>query len=174
MANPYAKQTWTDGASALSAARLGVIETGIYDAHFQPAARAFHSANQSIPNATLTTLAFNSESTDQDGLGTSTIHDNVTNNSRLTCRVAGFYGIVANIVFASNVTGIRLVGLYVNGASVVEVNANTTGGGFDSKLALPYMTALAVNDYVEVYVYQTSTGALNVLAGSSVEMARLG
>src|SRR5262245_40483526 len=65
-----------------------------------PAARAYHSANQSINSGTNTTLNFDSERFDSD-----TIHDNVTNNSRLTCKTAGKYLICCNVRWASNATG---------------------------------------------------------------------
>ena len=49
---PYAQQTWTDGVSSCSAARNNVHEDGIRDAHFMPAVRVYHNANQSVANST--------------------------------------------------------------------------------------------------------------------------
>lgn len=57
-----------------------------------PSVRAFHSATQSIAHAVETTLAFNSETYDSDSM-----HDNATNNSRLTINTAGLYLFTANI-----------------------------------------------------------------------------
>src|SRR6266576_1935140 len=88
---PYVAQTWTDGVSAASAARLTVIEAGVHEAHFQPAVRVFHNAAQSLTTGVATALAFNSERFDQAGNVADTQHDTVTNNSRLTCRYAGVY-----------------------------------------------------------------------------------
>ena len=180
MANPYAKQTWTDGVSQTTAARLGVIEQGIYDAHFQPAAAVFHSANQSIATGTLTALAFDSERVDQDGLGTSTIHDNVTNNSRLTCRVAGIYLIAGTIEWASNATGNRGGGVKLNATTFISfAQVAACGGGAATVVPIsPRIYQLAVNDYVELFAFQTSGGNLNAtFTGNyapSFEMARLG
>ena len=67
MANPYVKQTWTDSVSQTTAARMGVMEQGIFDAHIQPAAKATHNTTQAITDKTTTTLAFNTENFDQDG-----------------------------------------------------------------------------------------------------------
>ena len=55
-------------------------------------ARAHHSSNQSITNNTFTVLSLNSERWDTDS-----IHDNSTNNSRLTCNTAGKYIITAGV-----------------------------------------------------------------------------
>lgn len=40
---PYVKQTWTDVSSSASAARLTVIENGVYEAHLQQAVRVYLS-----------------------------------------------------------------------------------------------------------------------------------
>src|SRR4029077_20051578 len=107
------KQTYTDGVTSQGAARFGVIEDGIFDAHNMPAARVFHSANQSITTATETTLAFDSERFDTD-----TIHDTVTNNSRLTCKHAGVYVIGAHVQFDSGAAGgARYVSIMLNGTT---------------------------------------------------------
>src|SRR5256886_4915278 len=50
----YVAQTWTDGVSAASAARLTVIEAGVHEAHFQPAVHVFHSAIQTPATSTFT------------------------------------------------------------------------------------------------------------------------
>lgn len=165
MSNPYVKQTWTDGVSSASAARMTVMEQGIFDAHIQPAARVTHSANQATVTSTPITLAFNTEIFDQDGLGGSTIHDTVTNNSRLTCKVAGIYLITANIEWGASASGYRSVQILQNGASLVAEDIRTaTGSGTSEIQIVTAIYSLAVNDYVEVKVNQASGGALNVTA----------
>lgn len=161
----YTKQSWVDGSGGgtpVSAARLGAIETGLFNADYRAAARAFHNAAQSIANNTTTVLALNSERFDQEANVASTIHDTVTNNSRLTCRTAGVYAISAAIEWAANSTGIRTLNIRLNGATVLaSVDLNTTTGGGAKQTAATHY-ALAVNDYVEITVLQNSGGALNV------------
>ena len=125
-------------------------------------ARAYHDAAQSIADTTWVALALNSERYDTDG-----IHDLATNNSRLTCKTAGKYIIVANIAFASNTTGRRMVGIFLNGATFIgvgETNATTTGSCIVT-VATIYL--LEVNDYVEMKAFQNSGGALNVVAAAN-------
>src|SRR5215475_9738149 len=116
---PYVKQTWTDGSSSASAARLGVIEEGILDVSQQPAVRVYHNTTQSITNGTDTTVNFNSERYDQAAGSASTMHDTVTNNSRLTAVYAGVYKITGQLGFASNATGIRQCHIRLNGTTII-------------------------------------------------------
>lgn len=134
-----------------------------------PCARVFHNANQSIATATLTALAFNQERFDTD-----TIHDVSTNNTRLTCKTAGKYLIVAGAHWAANPV-IGTIRLRLNGATAI---AEDTVVGDYRHMALSTIYDLAVSDYVELIVQQQSGGAVNidVVGNTSPEfsMARLG
>lgn len=137
-------------------------------------ARVYHNAAQSIPNAIDTTLNFNSERADTD-----VIHDNVTNNPRLTCKTAGVYYIVAGIGFASNATGRREVFIRLNGATQIASAILPAASGVITRIPpIGTLYPLAVNDYVEVIVNQTSGGALNTDVGANATpefmMIRLG
>lgn len=126
-------------------------------------ARVYHNTTQSIADVTSTNLAFNSERWD-----TNVIHDNATNNSRLTCKTAGKYYIHASIAFAGNTTGVRQVTLWLNGATAIAVNKqNATSDGGQCTLCISTCYDLAVNDYVEVRVYQSSTISLGIASGGN-------
>ncbi len=122
-----------------------------------PAARVYHSAGQSVANATYTILAFDSERFDTDA-----IHDNVTNNSRLTCKTAGKYLISGNISWDATASGDRELVIVLNSSpniAAVRVNASSY-----CKQVVTTIYDLAVNDYVELYVMQTSGSPLLVVA----------
>lgn len=125
-----------------------------------PAARVYHSANQSIANNSSVVLAFNSERFDND-----VIHDNATNNSRLTCKTAGKYLITFHGGFDFHATGTRSFYLRLNGATIIGIGQlapiPATDGTF---FTVSTLYDLIVNDYVEIQAYQTSGGALNVVA----------
>lgn len=121
-------------------------------------ARAYHSLDQSLANNTNVTLAFNSERYDSD-----TIHDNTTNNSRLTCKTEGNYLIGGNVAFAGNATGIRQIGIVLNGSTTIAA-LRIPAISADSMLAISTIYPLSVNDYVQITAYQSSGGSLNVLA----------
>jgi len=123
-----------------------------------PAVRAYHNAAQSIPNAAYTSLAFNSEDFDTDAL-----HDLAVNNSRLTATIPGKYRISANISFEENAAGFRLAAIRYNGVQLAaQQTIPSIGGAIYTSLSLTTTLDMAVGDYVEVRVYQSSGGALDV------------
>jgi hypothetical protein len=129
-----------------------------------PCARVFHSANQSTTSGVFLSVAFDSERFDTD-----TIHDTVTNNTRLTCKTAGKYLITASIEIAFNATGTRIATLRLNGVTPLasmSVPAAATGS-VPTRLTPTTIYDLAVNDYVEVQAWQDSGGALNVSAAGN-------
>lgn len=125
--------------------------------------RATSSSAQSISNSTLTAVAFASESFDSDPNGA--MHDNATNNSRITIRTAGLYHLGGYVQFASNATGERLIGFAVNGVSITADRRPAASSGV-TQAAHYAAYALSASDYVELQVLQTSGGALNVDGGS--------
>ena len=138
------------------------------------AARAFHSTTQSIPNNTSTALNFNSERFDTD-----VIHDNATNNERLTCKTAGLYLITANIGFAANATGVRAILLQLNGTTfIASINGPNNGASASRRLEVSTLYQLAVNDFVTVLAFQDSGGSLNTEQVANItpefSMVRLG
>lgn len=161
---PYVRATHSDGQS-WSAAKANALEGAANDAHYMPCVRVYHNANQSITTATLTALAFNSERYDQAGNAADTQHDTSTNNSRLTCKYAGVYSIKGCAEFAANATGQRQVRIRLNGSSYIALENDPTSSGTNGTvLAVSADYSLAVNDYVELVVFQDSGGNLNVTA----------
>jgi hypothetical protein len=165
---PYVPFTYVGSANEVTTTRLNASELGIRDAHFQPCVRVFHNANQSIATATDTALAFNSERFDQAGNAADTMHDNVTNNSRLTCRYAGVYQVTGMAGWAANATGIRQLSIRHSVGptkySLVEDIPSASSGTYRVVTAL---IALAVNEYVELVAFQSSGAGLNILASGN-------
>jgi hypothetical protein len=164
---PYVKQTWIDnnGANPVSAARMGVLEEGIFDATQAPAVRVFHNAAQATTSGVTLALAFNSERFDQAGGVASTQHDTVTNNSRLTCLYAGVYSIMGGMGWASSVSGfIAQLQIRLNGATFIAIENYS----IDRRvLTINTLYQLAVNDYVELCVVQGTGGAINVTSAGN-------
>jgi len=130
-------------------------------AAYTEGARVYHSTTQEIANIDLATLAFDSERYDTD-----TIHDTTTNNSRLTCKTAGKYIISAAIGFFHNATGVRRVEIYHSSGVILGKQDVHSLSDMDHYCTVTAIWDLAVNEYVEVRVYQSSGGALNVLKSS--------
>lgn len=131
-----------------------------------PTCRVYNSANISITNNTLTALTFDTEEFDV-GAG---MHSTSVNTGRLTVPTGcgGKYVIGADIEFAANATGSRLIRLRVNGATnIAQVQYPSSSGTYASALAISSVYALSAADYVEVVVLQDSGGALNVTTQAS-------
>jgi hypothetical protein len=169
MAVPFVKDTTfadgSGGGTPITAAKLNNIEQGVFDAHLMPAVRVYHNTSPTVLTATHTALPFNSERFDTAGGAASTQHDNVTNNSRLTCRYAGKYQIGAGVEFGTSTAGLfRIVQLRLNGATMIarEVVAPSQ----NTNLTPVTIYDLAVNDYVEVVVYQDSGSTMTLVSAT--------
>lgn len=130
--------------------------------HQNSEATVTRTAAQSIPDATATAIAWDAEDFDTDA-----IHDNVTNNTRLTVPMAGKYLITANVSFAFNATGTRLLRLRKNGASQLAANSLPSHASIGVGVGFAYIASLAASDFVEIQAFQNSGGALNVLGNDT-------
>lgn len=119
-------------------------------------ARVFNSVPISIATATVTPLTFDDERWDYGGL-------HVVNSSRLTAPISGLYTIGGSIRFPSNATGVRQIVLLINGATFVAPQYLPATGG-DTALTTETEWEMDAGDYAELTAYQTSGGALNVIA----------
>lgn len=117
----------------------------------------FHSTTQSVAHDTLTAVTFDSEDYDTG------LHSAV-NPTRITIPAggAGVYHVKANIVFASNATGYRQIQFRKNGADVGTLVTMAPVNGAATAIMHSATLVLAAADYVEVFVYQNSTVALNI------------
>jgi hypothetical protein len=117
------------------------------------------TTSQSIANATDTAVLFNNETFD-----TTAFHSTSTNTSRITIPSGkgGYYQFNANVTFASG-SGNRELNIFKNGA---RVSYGPFPGSSSTSTASATSTVLAgaVGDYFEVFVYQDSGGALNLLS----------
>jgi hypothetical protein len=121
-------------------------------------ARAYHSVSISVPHNSVTTLSMDSELWDTD-----TMHDTVTNNSRITAKTKGKYTLSTDITFANNTTGGRAVLMRINGSTVImRQDTLAIGGIIDMSMNMSTEYELDVNDFVLVQAFQTSGGALDV------------
>jgi hypothetical protein len=123
--------------------------------------RLTKSTAQSIPNATNTTLTFDTETFDTDGF-----HDNITNNSRITIPSgkAGKYLITCNtMINAPGSTDVASV-IFKNGGTVLVINYISTANVSVPVSVISQIFSLAVADYIEIKAYQNSGSAKDVLA----------
>ena len=125
-----------------------------------PAFLATQTSGQSISTSTFTKIQINSEIFD-----TNNNYDSST-NYRFTATIAGYYQFNANFAFNGNALGFVQGQIYKNGNVIIDgsgTSNNTTIGGKGSAAGVVY---LAVSDYVEFFVWQSSGGALTLQSGT--------
>lgn len=157
---PYVSPAAVVSGAVISKTTFGdVVKADLDYLANPPACRAYRTTTQSITSGTWTSLALNAERFDTD-----TMHDNVTNSSRLTIKTAGLYVVTGNVYWASSAAGNqRLTRLYVNNATEICVASSPVSAALPQPAqVVSTIYKFAVNDYVELFVYQDSGGALNV------------
>jgi hypothetical protein len=129
--------------------------------------RITNTATQSLTNNTATKLTFDtaSSSPTTDSYDPKNWFSNA--NDRIVIGQAGFYTISANVGFATNATGRRLVQIYVNGSDRGGVQVAALSGA-TTILSVSTNVYLAATDYVEVFALQQSGGALNTVSVTGV------
>lgn len=129
-----------------------------------PRALVTYTSTQTSSTGVYILCAWDTETYDTD-----TIHDPATNNSRLTVRSAGLYNIWANVFWAGNATGARVVqvrknsaGSSTGGTGLMLAEMKTAGSALASNAFVTREVFLAAGDYVETFAYQNSGGNLAV------------
>lgn len=129
-----------------------------------PVCRVRHSANQSVTNGTSLYLAWDTEDLDTD-----TMHDTVTNNSRITFKTAGVYVITCNVLWVAgnDFTGL---GVTLEKNAITPIASAQVGTVADNNinigLSATTIAKFAVNDYVRAAAFQrnSAVAARNLLA----------
>lgn len=123
------------------------------------------SAALAIAHSAYTTIAFDVTNYDLNRPNETPMHDNAVNNDRVYIRLAGVYLITANVVWAGNKTGFRLLYLARNGANIA-LDRLLPLDGADTSQQITTQRKLSVGDYITAYVHQTSGGNLNIQQGA--------
>lgn len=97
-------------------------------------------------------------------------HSTVTNNTRYTFQVAGYYMIAGSVAWTPNATGVRAASFRLNGSSgligsQVILPTITVAATNTNVPASTVITVASVGDYVEMLGTQTSGGNLATNTG---------
>ncbi|MEK7472022.1 MAG: hypothetical protein AAB624_02125 [Patescibacteria group bacterium] len=116
---------------------------------------------QNIPNATVTKIAFDTEEYDVGDIA------DATTNDRFNIKKAGKYLIDANLCSPNTDLGESVYAMiYKNGAEAANNLAFGAATDQSACAALSTTFDLAVNDYIELYIYQNEGAAQNTNTGA--------
>ena len=135
-----------------------------------PRAKASRSSALATANSSWLTVPWTVEDWDTDNMV-----DVGAAPSRVTCKTAGRYDVRASVSWYPNSSGVRIVAIARNGQSVVNPDSRVppASGGWGTSHQLADEITLNVGDYLEIRVFQTSGGNLN-LDTSSLSARRIG
>jgi hypothetical protein len=126
-----------------------------------PAAKVRKTSTQSIPGSTSTVLTFDAETFDYGAL-----HDNVTNNSRLTAPITGLYQVNATVWWDTNSTGVRGLRIFAPGLETIAETAGIPTPARPTQ-SVSGLVRLFAGAYVQADVLQTSGSTRSVSQGGS-------
>lgn len=123
---------------------------------FAPSIGLSRLSTQSLNNATLTPIVL----TAQDWESTDVLAWDGA--SRVTVQKSGIVSIKANLRYATNATGWRSAFIYVNGLTEIGGTEQVAYGTGQPRLPATVDYPAIEDDYIELWGYQTSGGALNI------------
>jgi len=168
-------ETWLKDALTTSGITSDSVISKIKSALY--GVKASRTSNQSIADATDTSILFNAA----DIFDSDAFHDTVTNNARLTVPTGGggYYLLSAHAAWDTSVAGFIQIEIELNGTGGVgttvpgSVTRISPGNSVTHEIGTPATLALlSAADYVACTVRQSSGGALNV-TGASFMAVRL-
>lgn len=93
--------------------------------------------------------------------------------TRITATKAGLYLVVSQMEWPNNATGIRRSQFRVNGTTFLGASdPNAAAAGSVTQVNVTTLWQAALNDYLEVQVFQTSGGNLTPVAGAGTSFLK--
>jgi hypothetical protein len=137
----------------------------IVSATSQPRSVVYNSATQSLPNNTLTAVTFDTEDFDVGSM-----HSTSVNTSRMTCPAngTGAYLAIGKVPYAGSAGGTaRVARLRKNGSDIGTQGNLGPVAATTQVVHTMAIFGMVPGDYVELYGFQDSGGALNIGDGAT-------
>lgn len=145
-----------------------------------PRCSVYQNTVTSFTSGTYAVVLFDAELFDIVQSGDSEMHSTSTNTSRITIRTTGKYEVAAQLAFAANSTGNRLLqirqnagGVQTNGTLLLQSGVTPSVGTTTYVSPPPVEHQLAAGDHVELFGLQTSGGALNSVTSLGLTFLRV-
>jgi hypothetical protein len=131
--------------------------------------RVHHSTTSSL-TSTPAALAFDTEDFDTD-----TMHDTVTNNSRITFTHAGKYHVSGNLITTTNQAGTIGVYILLNGSTIISVSECTNGNiqigsAYYGSVVCSTIYSFSAGDYIELWGTASATNNRAAISSFSASL----
>lgn len=169
MTQPWAARpaTWDrPGQKKLSLDDEAILDQIVFLSQ-PPIAVLRQTGAQSLSTGAGTAITFDAEDIDTHGG-----HSTVTNTSRYTAQIAGWYQLSGGVSITGSATNRRACWWTKNGSDIAGSEATVSAGDDTGTLTVPARTILvllAVADYVELKGFQDSGGSLNTVVTSAAQ-----
>lgn len=160
-----------DGGSSIIASGNIVLSAGAISSSYQPQCSASNDVLQSAADNTDVALSLPDEDFDISVIAGS-LHDNVTNNSRITIPVtladgrkyntAGVYLIIGAVYLGFTEAATAYLFIRKNGTTKIAVNTVEKTAGIGRAIQVSCLASLVAGDYVELIINQISGAARNI------------
>ena len=167
-------KTWNAGETVTHTELNTHIRDNLDFLHSKDHCSAYQTTNQSVADATWENITFDAEHFDSNSM-----HSAGSDPARIKCNSDGLYLCVFKVSFDTNTTGTRR-------AQIRENAAGSSSGGtargvwtapalasVDTTVSGARLLRLVDTDYIEVFAYQDSGGALDVTSGSAATWLQL-
>jgi len=152
VAKTYNTFTDVETGDIYPAATHNQILENVENYRVPPSCRVKQTTGTVVNDASPAIAAFGAEDFDTDGM-----HDNSTNNSRVTIQTAGVYLIIASAAYTAGVSDDASMSLLKNGSGGIggytSWGPSNTGAGMTTSLLIE----LAFSDYIELSLYQNNS-----------------
>lgn len=129
-----------------------------------PCVRVTHNATITCPTAVTTVLPFNTERWDPMGM-----HDNVTNNSRLTAPKTGTYLVVLQALLTATAVGNNYLRIRHMGTTIyADQTAQFVTGSLQVRVTLMTLVQMQVNEWVDAAYFQQTGADVSISASTAV------
>ena len=120
-----------------------------------PGCRVTDAGGQAIANDTDTAINFDTERFDTD-----TMHDNSTNNTRITFTTAGVYIVGGHVQLPTHATGVRVISIREGGDNYIAMSSWNGNSANSHRASVTTVFKFAAAEYVELMIQQDSGGSL--------------
>jgi len=165
MAKTYNSLSSVTVGSVLTASDYNKVLENSNNYRVPPMARIRRASSQNVANTTDTILSWTDMDFDTDSMWAAGSAD------RLTVTTPGIYLVVATVSFIASSTGERIAWIQKNGSGStrfgqIRTSANSTAN--ENAVSISAFVDCALNDYLQVGVYQSAgTGTATVLGSGT-------